>query len=87
MPDLHIRRAESLKVDYDKMPDWSCSYRQGHSGQLSEIAEAHSDDPFKGTTFVDAINKLNPFEMNYYFSSTRSRVRGRIQSKDFTESQ
>ena len=77
VPDLLIRRAESCKVDnYDHMPDWSCSYRHGgHSGKLSEIAEAHSDDAFRGTSFVDAMNKLNPFEINYYFSSTRSRIR------------
>ena len=40
------------------MPVWSWSYRQGgNSGQLSEIAEAHSDDAFRGNTLVDIRNK------------------------------
>lgn len=86
VPDLHIRRAESCKIEYaDQMPDWSCSYRQGNSGQLSEIAEAHSEDAFKGNTFADAINKLNPFEMNYYSASTRSRLARRQMSKELEE--
>ena len=81
-----MRRAESCKIDsLDQMPDWSCSYRQANSGQLSEIAEAHSDDAFKGTTFVEVINKSNPFEMNYYSSSTRSRLARRQISKELTE--
>ncbi|CAI2366213.1 unnamed protein product [Moneuplotes crassus] len=87
VPDLHYRRAESLKVDYDQISDWSCSYRQGNSHQLSEIAEAHSDDPLKSSNFVDAVNKLTPLEMNNYFSSNRSRIAGRTKSKDLTESQ
>lgn len=83
-----MRRAESCKVEfYDQMSDWSNSYRQGHSGQLSEIAEAHSDDAFRGTGFVETLNKPNPFEQNYYSSSTRSRLARRQISKELTESQ
>lgn len=66
-----MRRAESCKVEsYDQMPDWSCSYRQRNSGQLSEIAEAHSDDAFK---------------TNYYSASTRSRLARRQISKELSE--
>lgn len=68
------------------MPDWSCSYRQGgNSGQLSEIAEAHSDDAFRGNTLVDIRNKANPFEANYYSSSTRSRLARRQISKEIAD--
>jgi hypothetical protein len=64
------------------MPDWSCSYRQGNSEQLSEIIEAHSDDAYKMTTFVEAINKANPLETNYYSASNRSRLAKRHFNKD-----
>ena len=80
-----MRRAESCKVEYyDQMPDWSCSYRQGNSGQLSEIAEANNDDVFQMTTFADAVTKSNPFEINYYSSSTRSRLARRQMSKEMS---
>lgn len=68
------------------MPDWSWSYRQGgNSGQLSEIAEAHSDDAFRGNTLADIRNKSNPFEANYYSSSTRSRLARRQISKEIAD--
>lgn len=69
------------------MPYWSSSYRQGNSGQLSEIAEAHSDDAFRGTTLVEVINKSHPFDLNYYSSSTRSKLDRRHISKELVDSQ
>jgi hypothetical protein len=67
------------------MPDWSNSHRQGASGQLSEIAEAYTDDAFRNTHFLESVSKVNPFDANYYSSSTRSRLARRQFSKEMNE--